>query len=42
MMRMTNPLFGTGKDVVTDSGLCVMKGIVGMLVNGVHGTMVIN
>ena len=41
-MRMPNTLFGTGKAVVMDGGLCVMKGIVGMLVNGVHGTMVIN
>ena len=41
MMRKTKPLFVTGKDVVTDSGLCVMKGLVGMLVHGVYGTIVI-
>ena len=38
MIRMTNPLFGTGKAVVMDGGLCVMKGIVGMLAHGVYGT----
>ena len=41
MTRMTNPLFGIGKSVVTDSGFCVLKGIVGMLAHGVYGTMVI-
>ena len=41
MMRMTNPLFGTGKAVVTDSGFCVLKRLLGMLAHGVYGTMVI-
>ena len=41
VMRMTNPLFGTGKAVVKDSGFCVMKGLVGMLSRGVYGTTVI-
>ena len=41
MMRMTKPLFGTGKYVVMDSGFCVLKGIVGMLAHGVYGTKVI-
>ena len=41
MMRMTNPLFGTGKTVVKDSGFCVIKGLVGMLSRGVYGTTVI-
>ena len=41
MMRMKNPLFGTGKAVVMDSGVCVLKGLVGMLAHGVYGMMVI-
>ena len=42
IMRMKNPLFGTGKTVVMDSGFCVMRGLVGMLAHGVYGTTVIN
>ena len=42
MMRMTKPLFGTGKVVVMDSGFCVLKGLVGNLAHGVYGTTGIN
>ena len=38
MMRKTKPHFGTGKDVVADSGFCVLKGLVGMLAHGVYRT----
>ena len=41
MMRMANPLFVKGKDVVVDSEFCVLKGIVGMLSHGVYGMTVI-
>ena len=41
MMQIKKPLFGTGKDLVTDSGFCVLKGLVGMLAHGVYGMMVI-
>ena len=41
IMRMTNPLFVTGKAVVMDSGFCVLKGLVGVLAHGVYGTTVI-
>ena len=42
MMRMTKPLFGTGKAVVMYSGFFVLKGVVGILAHGVYGTGVIN
>ena len=42
MMRMTKPLFGTGKDLVMDSIFCGMKEIVGMLSHGVYGTPAVN
>ena len=41
MMRMTKPLFGARKDVVTESIFCVLKGILGMLAHGVYGTVLI-
>ena len=41
MMRMANPLFVKGKDVVVDSEFFVLKGIVGMLSHGVYGMTVI-
>ena len=41
MTRMTNPLFGTEKSVVMESGFCVLKGIEGVLAHGVYGTTVI-
>ena len=41
MMRMKNPLFGTGKAMVMESIFCVLKGIVGVLAHGVYRTMVI-
>ena len=40
MIWMTKLLFGTGNNVVTDSGFCVLRGIVRMLVHGVYGTTV--
>ena len=40
MIRMTNPLFGKGEAVVLESGVCVLKGLVGMLAHGVYGTTV--
>ena len=40
-MRKTKPQFGTGKDLVTYSGLCVLKGLVGMLAHGVYRTTVV-
>ena len=42
MMRTTNPLFGTGKDVVTDSDVCVLKGLVGILVHRLYRITVTN
>ena len=42
MIRMKNPLFGTGKTVLIDSGFSVMKGVVLMLAHGMYGTTVIN
>ena len=41
MMRMTKKLFGTGKAVVMDSGVCVLNGLVRMLAHGVYGKTVI-
>ena len=41
MMRTTKPLFGKGKAVVTDSGFCVLKGLVEMLSHGLCGTTVL-
>ena len=39
-MRTTKRLFGTGKDVVMDSGFCVLKEIEGMLAHGLYGKAV--
>ena len=41
MIFMKNPMFGTGKYVVMDSGFCVLKGRVGILACGLYGTTVI-
>ena len=41
MVWMKEPLFGTGKSVVMDSGFCALKGIEGMLAHWVYGTTVI-
>ena len=40
-MRITYTLFGTGKAVVMDSELFLMKRVVGMLAHGVYGMTVI-
>ena len=36
MLRMCDPIFGTGKCVVLDSGFCVSKGIVALEAKGVY------
>ena len=40
MIFMKNPMFGTGKYVVMDSGSFLLKGLVGILVHGVYGKTV--
>ena len=35
MARMTNPLWGTGKVVVIDSGFCALEGSISMVEKGV-------
>ena len=42
MMQTANILFGAGKAVVTNSDVCVLKGLVGMLVHRVYRTTVAN
>ena len=37
MLRMCKPIFGSGKDVVFDSGFCVAKGFVELEDRGVYG-----
>ena len=39
-MQTANILFGAGKAVVTNSDVCVLKGLVGMLVHRVYRTTV--
>ena len=41
MLRMCQPLFGSGKAVVMDSGFCVAKGIVELEARGVYGAALI-
>ena len=41
MLRMSKPIFGSGKSVVFDSGFCVAKGIVGLEDRGVYGGVLI-
>ena len=41
MMWMNKPLFVTGKALVVDSGVFVLKGVVGMQERRVYGTTVI-
>jgi len=41
MMRMTEPIHGTGKVVVLDSGFCVLQGIICLLAAGVFATALI-
>ena len=42
MVRTTKPLWGTGKVVVVDSGLCVLEGLISMVQKGVFGSALIN
>ena len=42
MWRMTEPLRGTGKKLIIYSGLCVLKGLIGMYKIGVYGSIVVN
>ena len=37
MLRVCKTLYGTGKSVLTDSGFCVSRGIVGLEQKGVYG-----
>ena len=39
--RMTKSLWGTGKTVIRDSGLCVLKGLIGMYGRGVYVSTVV-
>ena len=39
MCNMTKPLWVTGKTYIMDSSLCVLKGLVGMLDIGIHGSL---
>ena len=41
MVRITKPLWGTGKVVVMDSGLCVPEGFISMVYKGVLGSSLI-
>ena len=41
MLRMCEPLFSTGKCVVTDSSFCVSKGITSLLEVGVYAAALI-
>jgi hypothetical protein len=41
MLRMCEPIFGTGKAVVLDSGFCVAKGIVALEAKGVYASALI-
>jgi hypothetical protein len=41
MMRMCEPIFGSGKIVTMDSGFCVSKGITKLAENGVYGQALI-
>ena len=41
MGKMTKQLLGTGQTVITDSGLCVLKGLIGMYERGVYGSPVV-
>ena len=38
--RMTKPLRGTGKEVITDSDFCVLKYLMGMYERGVYSSAV--
>ena len=38
--RMTKPLWGSGKTVVMDIGLCMFKGLIGMYDIGLYGSAV--
>ena len=37
MQRMTKLLWGIGKIVIMDSGICVIKGLIGMFWRGFYG-----
>ena len=41
MVRMTNPIWGTGKVVVMDSGFCVLEVFISMVEKGVLGSALI-
>ena len=41
MARVKNPLWGTGKLVVMDNGLCVIEGLIPMVEKGVLGSALI-
>ena len=36
MLRIMKPLWRTGKTVITDSGFCVLRGLVFMLSRGIY------
>ena len=38
MVRMKNPLWGTGKVVIMDSAFCVLEGLISMVEKGVLGS----
>ena len=41
MVRMKETLWGTGKVVVTESGFCVLEGLISMVEKGVLGSALI-
>ena len=41
MMRINKPMFVTDNSMLMESGFCVLKGVVVMLVHGVYGTTVV-
>lgn len=37
LLRMTRPIWNTGRVVILDSGFCVLSGIVELAKRGLHG-----
>ena len=41
MLRMTKPIWNTGRLVILDSGFCVLKGLIELAKQGVYGAALI-
>ena len=41
MCRTTKKLWGSGKKVITESGFCVLKILIGMFARGVYGSSLV-